>query len=114
MGHENGGWMNSDQRESVRDTAESKERDWLRNCVTLVLRLARCLPRDHKVREQALDYLVRQDLLPKAAILRDTPKHLQLGSTERAKKECTCIGRCYGPEGLGEGWFCVMESNRDT
>ena len=52
----------------------------LRNTVTLVLRLSRCLPRANKVREQALDYLVREKLMPSP--LRDAPTHLQLGSTE--------------------------------
>lgn len=24
-------------------------------------------------------------------------------------KDCTCIGTCRGPDGLGEGWVCVLQ-----
>ncbi len=24
-------------------------------------------------------------------------------------KDCTCTGTCRGPEGLGEGWVCVLQ-----
>jgi hypothetical protein len=24
------------------------------------------------------------------------------------RQECTCVGLCKGPEGLGEGWVCAM------
>ena len=52
------------------------------NLVMLVLRLSRCLPQDHKVRMQSLDYLTRKGLMPPLSPLRETPEHLTLGSTE--------------------------------
>jgi hypothetical protein len=27
-------------------------------------------------------------------------------------KDCTCTGTCRGPEGLGEGWACVLGRRR--
>lgn len=52
----------------------------LKNTVTLILRLSRRLPADNSVRVQALDYLMREKLMP--SILRsDTPEHLRLGSS---------------------------------
>jgi hypothetical protein len=27
-------------------------------------------------------------------------------------KDCTCTGTCRGPEGLGDGWVCVLQKEK--
>lgn len=35
-----------------------------------------------------------------------------MNALQLRRQECTCLGNCNGPDGLGEGWVCSLQVGR--